>query len=193
MLALAKHVGAPTETYDELSNPVQQMVAQTSPIFPAYRSRICDSGRTAAACRCSVFQFTRWRNVRAIVSPPANAAREVRNACKRIVKADDRFSRDDRWHKRSSGYGINTHRRRPLNLKNRSRGRVHCRRLTIIDWPHGLGFALRSRMETTAAASTPRSSTRCGNSVFCRRNDLEILSLIHQPSLRIAAVIAWVK
>ncbi|HYW69413.1 MAG TPA: asparaginase, partial [Pyrinomonadaceae bacterium] len=28
MLAFAKHLGAPTETYDELSNPVQQMILQ---------------------------------------------------------------------------------------------------------------------------------------------------------------------
>src|ERR1043166_5375597 len=29
MLALAKHIGAPVETYDEPSNPVQQMILQT--------------------------------------------------------------------------------------------------------------------------------------------------------------------
>src|SRR5207248_70538 len=37
MLALAKHLGAPTETYNELSNPVQHMITQTVSDFSGVR------------------------------------------------------------------------------------------------------------------------------------------------------------
>jgi L-asparaginase II len=88
MLALARRVGAPTETYDEQDNPVQQMIGRTVSQFsdvPVERIAVGIDG-----CGVPVFGVS----VRAmalmyaqLVSPPKSFDDQTRKACKRIVKA----------------------------------------------------------------------------------------------------------
>lgn len=88
MLALALHLGAPTETYDEPANPVQleigKVVSQFSDIA------IEDISVGIDGCGVPVFGIT----MRAmalmyarLVSPPSGFDEATRKACSRIVKA----------------------------------------------------------------------------------------------------------
>ena len=88
MLALAKHINAPTGTYDELENPVQQMVLQTVSEFSGVP--VEDIAIGIDGCGVPVFGVS----VRAmavmyarLVSPPSTWSAETRDACKRIVSA----------------------------------------------------------------------------------------------------------
>jgi L-asparaginase II len=88
MLALAKHIGAPTGTYDQLNNPVQQRILQTVAEFsgvPVAEIVIATDG-----CGVPVFGIS----VRAmalmyarLVNPPSEMSVDVQAACKRIVRA----------------------------------------------------------------------------------------------------------
>jgi L-asparaginase II len=88
MLALARHVGAPTGSYDEWRNPVQQAIAKTVAEFsdiPLAQIAIGTDG-----CGVPVFGIP----VRAmalmyarLVAPPESFDAATRNACERIVKA----------------------------------------------------------------------------------------------------------
>jgi len=88
MLALAKHIGAPTETYDELSHPVQQMILQTVSDFSSVP--IEDIAIGIDGCAVPVFGIS----VRAmalmyarLVSAPQSMPPEIRETCQRIVNA----------------------------------------------------------------------------------------------------------
>jgi len=88
MLALAKHIGAATETYDELSNPVQQAILAAVSDFSGVA--VQDIAIGIDGCGVPVFGIS----VRAmalmyarLVAPPPHVSDEVRSACARIVKA----------------------------------------------------------------------------------------------------------
>jgi L-asparaginase II len=88
MLALAKHLGAPVETYDELSNPVQQVILQAVSDFSDVPVK--DIAIGIDGCGVPVFGLS----VRAmalmyarLVSPRATASHETRDACRRIIQA----------------------------------------------------------------------------------------------------------
>ena len=88
MLALAKHFNAPTETYDELENPVQQMILQAVSEFSGVPAQ--DIAIGIDGCGVPVFGIS----VRAmtlmyarLVSPPSTLSADTRDACKRIVSA----------------------------------------------------------------------------------------------------------
>ena len=88
MLAFAKHLGAPTETYDELANPVQQLILKAVSDFSGVP--IEDIAIGIDGCGVPVFGVS----VRAmalmyarLVSPPAHLSNETRDACRRIVAA----------------------------------------------------------------------------------------------------------
>jgi len=88
MLALARHVGAPTQNYDDQGNPVQQAIAKTVADFsdvPLDQIAIGTDG-----CGVPVFGIP----VRALalmyarlVAPSEEFDAATRNACHRIVKA----------------------------------------------------------------------------------------------------------
>lgn len=88
LLALAKHVGAPTESYDDWNNPVQQLIAKTVSQFsdvPFDQIAIGIDG-----CAVPVFGIP----VRAmalmyarLVSPPEDFDPTLQEACARIVRA----------------------------------------------------------------------------------------------------------
>ena len=88
MLALAKYLGAPIESYDHLENPVQQMIVQTVAEFSGVP--VTDITIGTDGCGVPVFGLS----VRAmalmyarLVHPPSEMSDEVRRACKRIIKA----------------------------------------------------------------------------------------------------------
>jgi L-asparaginase II len=88
MLALALHLGAPTETYDGATHPVQlaagKIVSQFSGI------RIEDIAVGTDGCGVPVFGITisaMARMYARLVAPPPEFGEEIRNACARIVAA----------------------------------------------------------------------------------------------------------
>ncbi|HZI46959.1 MAG TPA: asparaginase [Pyrinomonadaceae bacterium] len=88
MLALAKHLGAPTETYDGLENPVQQQILRTVSQFsdvPPQEIAIgidgCGVPVFGVSVRAMALMYAR------LVSPPAHFDASVKNACRRILQA----------------------------------------------------------------------------------------------------------
>ena len=92
MIALARHVSAPTETYDQWTNPVQQMIGRAVSQFsnvPLDKVAIGTDG-----CGVPVFGIS----VRAmalmyarLVAPPASLDQRTRDAAQRIVSAITSF------------------------------------------------------------------------------------------------------
>src|SRR6185295_12041510 len=88
MLALALHLGAPTETYYEPSNPVQLAIGKTVAEFSGIP--IEDIAVGVDGCGVPVFGITMKAMAMMyarLVSVPAEFAEETRNACARIVAA----------------------------------------------------------------------------------------------------------
>jgi L-asparaginase II len=92
MLALALHLGAPTETYDHPENPVQQMNLRTVSEFsevPAERIALgvdgCGVPVFGLPIRSMAFMYAR------LVSPPANFDARTREACARVVAAMNKY------------------------------------------------------------------------------------------------------
>ncbi|HEV2912713.1 MAG TPA: asparaginase [Pyrinomonadaceae bacterium] len=88
MLALALHLGAPTDTYDQPDNPVQLMIARTIELFSDVPLE--DIAVGVDGCGAPVFGVT----VRAMalmyarfVQPPEDWPNETRKAAERIVSA----------------------------------------------------------------------------------------------------------
>ncbi len=144
MLALAKHIGAPTESYDELSNPVQQMVLQTVSEFSGVAISEIEIG--IDGCGVPVFGVS----VRAmalmyarLVAPPDEMSGETRAACKRIVQAMAEFplmiggSKD-----RLDTELIRTAAGRLIS-KIGAEGVYTVGVLPSAEWPKGIGLALK--------------------------------------------------
>jgi L-asparaginase II len=88
MLALALHLGAPTETYDQPDNPVQLEIGKTISQFSDVP--IEDIAVGIDGCGVPVFGIT----VKAmalmyarLISPPADFSEPIKDACQRIVSA----------------------------------------------------------------------------------------------------------
>ena len=88
MLALAVHLGAPTETYDQPDNPVQLAAVRTVSQFSGFP--VEDIAVGVDGCGVPVFGLT----VRAmalmyarLVAPPADFDAETKAACRRVVAA----------------------------------------------------------------------------------------------------------
>jgi L-asparaginase II len=88
MLAVALHVGAPTDTYDQLSNPVQQQILRTVSDFADVTAEQIAIG--VDGCGVPVFGIS----IRAmatmyarLVKPPRSFSNETRDASHRIVSA----------------------------------------------------------------------------------------------------------
>jgi L-asparaginase II len=88
MLALARHLGAPTESYDELSNPVQQAIAKTVSQFSdtpvdqiAFGIDGCGAPVFAIPVRSMALMYAR------LVAPPVDFDFATRAASKRIIKS----------------------------------------------------------------------------------------------------------
>ena len=88
MLALAKHLGAPVETYDSPDNPVQQQIlsavsefSNMSPSEIAIGTDGCGVPVFGLSVRAMALMYAR------LVHPPAHFDTTVRNACSRILHA----------------------------------------------------------------------------------------------------------
>jgi len=88
MLALARHVGAPTQNYDDQGNPVQQAIARTVTEFSdvpldqiAIGTDGCGVPVFGIPVRAMALMYAR------LVAPSEEFDAATRNACHRIVKA----------------------------------------------------------------------------------------------------------
>jgi len=144
MLALAKHVDAPTESYDELVNPVQQMILQTVSDFsgvPVEEIAIgidgCGVPVFGISVRAMALMYAR------LVSPPSTFTSETRDACKRIVAAIIAYPEmiggtKDRLDTELIRAAAGT-----LISKIGAEGVYTVGVLPSADWPNGIGFALK--------------------------------------------------
>lgn len=144
MLALALHLGAPTETYDEPANPVQLAIGKTISRFSGIP--IEDIAVGVDGCGVPVFGVV----VKAmalmyarLVSPPGELDDQTKDACARIVSAmtthpeliggaSDRL--DTELMKAAKGR---------LVSKVGAEGVYTVALLPCQDWPRGLGLALK--------------------------------------------------
>lgn len=144
MLALALHLGAQTETYDQPGNPAQLLIGRTIAQFSGVPLE--DIAVGVDGCGVPVFGVT----VRAmalmyarLVAPPEAWDRETREACRRVVSAMTRYpemvggsqERLDTVMMRASGGG--------LISKVGAEGVYTVGVLPSERWPHGLGLALK--------------------------------------------------
>lgn len=144
MLALALHLGAAIETYDEPTNPVQLAIGKTVAEFSGVP--IEDIAVGVDGCGVPVFGITMKAMAlmyARLVSPPADFDGQVKSACARIVAAmtahpeliggsSDRL--DTEMMRATKGR---------LVSKVGAEGVYTCGVLPCDDWPRGLGLALK--------------------------------------------------
>ncbi|HEX5701705.1 MAG TPA: asparaginase [Pyrinomonadaceae bacterium] len=144
MLAVAKHLGAPFESYDEPSHPVQQLILQTVSKFSAIPANHIVIGTDGCAApvfgmpvRAMALMYAR------LVNPSADFEPSVQDAGRRIVNAMIQFPEmvggtkdrlDTEMMRAGSGRLIS---------KIGAEGVYTVGVLPCADWPDGLGFALK--------------------------------------------------
>ena len=87
MLAVAIHLGAPSENYDSPENPVQKLIVETVAKFSDIE--VIDIAVGVDGCGAPIFGITVKAMALAyarLVSPPANFDKPTRDACERIVR-----------------------------------------------------------------------------------------------------------
>jgi L-asparaginase II len=144
MLAVAKHLGAPLESYEQPSHPVQQLILQTVSKFsaiPADQIVIGTDGCAAPvfgiSVRAMALMYAR------LVNPSGDFEAVVKDAGRRIVNAMIQFpemvggSRD-----RLDTEMIRAGNGRLIS-KIGAEGVYSVGVLPGADWPNGLGFALK--------------------------------------------------
>jgi L-asparaginase II len=147
MLALALHLGAPTETYDQPDHPVQLMIGRAVSQFSGVP--IEDIAIATDGCGAPVFGIT----VRAmalmyarLIAPPQEFDEKTREACRRIVTAM-------KENPEMIGGGSATEQRLDTEMMRASQGRLISKIgaegvytvgvLPSERWPLGLGLALK--------------------------------------------------
>jgi L-asparaginase II len=143
MLALALHLGAPLETYDEPGNPVQKAIAETVAQFSGVP--IEDIAVGTDGCGVPVFGIT----VKAmalmyarLVSPP-EYDEATRNACARIVSAMTAYPELIGGTRDRLDTEIMRAAKGRLVSKVGAEGVYTCGILPCEHWPRGLGLALK--------------------------------------------------
>jgi L-asparaginase II len=144
MLALALHLGAPTETYDEPGNPVQLAIGKIISDFSGIA--IEDIAIGVDGCGVPVFGIT----VKAmalmyarLVSPPAEFDDRTRNACARIVSAMTTYPELIGGTSERLDTEIMRAAKGRLVSKVGAEGVYTVGVLPCEDWPRGLGLALK--------------------------------------------------
>ena len=144
MLALARHVGAPTASYDDWNNPVQQAIAKTVAQF----SDISTNSMAIGVDGCGVPVFGVPVQAMALmyarlVAAPDRLDVPTRDACRRIIQAMIKFPEmiggtknrlDTELIKAGSGRLIS---------KIGAEGVYTIGVLPSREWPRGLGLALK--------------------------------------------------
>jgi L-asparaginase II len=144
MLALALHLNAPTETYDEPSNPVQLNIVRRISQFSGVP--VEDVAVGIDGCGVPTFGVT----VRAmalmyarLVSPPAGFDEETRRACRRIVAAMTEYPEMIGGRAERLDTVIMQAARGELISKVGAEGVYTAGVLPCEEWPLGLGLALK--------------------------------------------------
>ncbi len=144
MLALALHLGAPIETYDEPGNPVQQEIGKVVAQFSGIP--IEDIAVGTDGCGVPVFGIT----IKAmalmyarLVSPPTEFDEKTRDACARIVSAMSTYPELIGGTKDRLDTEIMRAGKGRLISKVGAEGVYTCGILPCEDWPRGLGLALK--------------------------------------------------
>jgi L-asparaginase II len=177
MLALARHVGAPTASYDDWNNPVQQAIAKTVAEF----SDIPIESMAIGVDGCGVPVFGIPVHAMALmyarlVSPPAHFDDATRNACRRIVQAMIKFPEmiggtknrlDTELIKAGSGRLIS---------KIGAEGVYTIGVLPSREWPKGLGLALKIEDGDDHRARPPAVIEALGQLNVLSENELDALS-----------------
>ena len=144
MLALARHVGAPTESYDDRDNPVQQAIAKTVSDFSdvsldsmAIGIDGCGVPVFGIPVRAMALMYAR------LVAPPEKFDAATRNACARIVRAMIDYPEmiggtKDRLDTELLRAGAGR-----LISKIGAEGVYTVGVLPSSEWPHGLGLAVK--------------------------------------------------
>ncbi len=145
MLALALHIDAPTETYDQPDNPVQLMIGRVIAQFSEVP--IEDIAVGIDGCGAPVFGVTviaMARMFARLVLPPENFDEETREACRRIVSAMNTYPE-------MVGGGLTE--RLDTEIMRAARGRLVSKVgaegvytagvLPCKEWPRGLGLAFK--------------------------------------------------
>ncbi|MFN2576462.1 MAG: asparaginase [Pyrinomonadaceae bacterium] len=177
MLALAKHLGAPVETYYEPTHPVQQMITQTMSDFSGVPSR--DIAIGIDGCGVPVFGISVHAMAvmyARLISPPANAARQIRDGCQRIVNAMISFPEmiggtKDRLDTELIRAGAGR-----LISKIGAEGVYTVGVLPSSDWPNGFGFALKVEDGDDRRARPPAVIDALRQLGVLSAHQLEILS-----------------
>ena len=144
MLALAKHLGAPTENYDSPQNPVQLAVGRTVSQFSGVPLE--DLAVGVDGCGVPVFGITVKAMALAyvrLVSPPVSFEKPVRDACARIIKAMTSFP--ELIGGTSDRLDTEIMRAAPGKLISKvgAEGVYTAGVLPCKKWPEGLGLALK--------------------------------------------------
>ncbi|HEV7798034.1 MAG TPA: asparaginase [Pyrinomonadaceae bacterium] len=144
MLALALHLSAPIETYDEPTNPVQLAIGKTVAQFSGVP--IEDIAVGVDGCGVPVFGIT----VKAmalmyarLVSPPAEFEGKTRDACARIVSAMTSYPELIGGTADRLDTEIMRAAKGRLVSKVGAEGVYTVGILPSADWPRGLGLALK--------------------------------------------------
>ena len=144
MLALALHVGAPTGSYDDWSNPVQQAIAKTVAQFsdvPIEKMAIgvdgCGVPVFGISVRAMALMYAR------LASPPTSFDAGIRNACKRIIKAMIDFPEMVGGTKNRLDTELIKAGEGRLISKIGAEGVYTVSVLPCPEWPRGLGLALK--------------------------------------------------
>jgi L-asparaginase II len=144
MLALARHLGAPTESYDEPHHAVQQLIAQAVSIFSG--SPLNEIAVGVDGCGAPVFGMSIGAMAlmyARLVRPPEDLPAPVQEACRRIVSAMIRYPEmvggsKDRLDTELIRAGDGR-----LISKIGAEGVYTIGVLPCAQWPAGLGLALK--------------------------------------------------
>ncbi len=144
MIALARHVGAPTEDYDQWTNPVQQMIGRTVSQFSgvpldqiAIGTDGCGVPVFGISVRAMALMYAR------LVAPPNDLDEHARDAAKRIVRAMISFPEMIGGTKARLDTELIKAGNRRLISKIGAEGVYTIGVLPCDDWPSGLGLALK--------------------------------------------------
>lgn len=144
MLALALHVGAPTGSYDECSNPVQQVIAKTVAQFsdvPVDQIAIGTDGCGVPVFGISVHAMALM--YARLASPPDSFDAGTRDSCERIVKAMIDYPEMVGGTKNRLDTELIKAGEGRLISKIGAEGVYTVSVLPCTEWPNGLGLALK--------------------------------------------------
>jgi L-asparaginase II len=144
MLAVAIHLGAPTENYDSPENPVQKAIADTVAQFSGVP--VTDMAVGVDGCGAPIFGITVNAMALAyarLVSPPTNFDQATRDACERVVRVMSAYP--ELIGGTSDRLDTELMRAAPGRLISKvgADGVYTAGVLPCEEWPQGLGLALK--------------------------------------------------